>query len=208
MSSSLLLCHGCFTWVVPRGDRCPQCGEIIDPATPDPPLYRLQETLGRLLEPLGEASLRRSLLPNQGMLYVTTRGLLFVPYDDQDDDQQQPPHEAASHGEPRKPLLPAILGAVRRIFRIGRRRRIRPKRRLLRVDESHRLAQLLMDDPGVFFVPHGSIRRLRCWAGSWTIVRREGTRLRVRPDPPARKTLEQMTSMCGFGNRQSLAPTR
>ena len=76
----LLLCHDCYTWVEPADERCPLCQQTLDAGTPDPPLERLRQVVGRVEFGLGEVVVPRRMLPGRGMLYATTTGLLFVPH--------------------------------------------------------------------------------------------------------------------------------
>jgi hypothetical protein len=191
MSNHLLLCHACFTWVLPRNDDCPECGRRIKLGDPDPPRSTLEKILGNVLFPIGRVRVRRKLLPERGLLYATTTGLFFLP------DQQQ--DEAPSR------VFSVERGVVSRILTIFRNR-VFPKKpdflpcratskvdggddlrpQLLQPNESRRLVDFLMENPGVFFVPRQSVRAMTRRFSRWTIQRVDGSRVRLKPETDAR----------------------
>lgn len=61
---------------------------------------------------------------------------------------------------------------------------LRPQ--LLQPNESRRLVEFLMENPGVFFVPRKSMRAMTRRFGRWTIRRVDGSRLRLRPETDVR----------------------
>lgn len=196
---SLLLCHECYTWVEPFDARCPECFGTLDCDTPDPALEILRDELGGVVGPLGEVRIRRRLLPDQGTLYATTSGLLFVPHETVREVQLVETPEAGSS------LLwtlasiaftPLVL-----VLPFVRSKRLRPapiavlRPVFLSPGEYRRPAELLMENPGVFFVPRRSIFRIVRRRGKWTIERRQGTPLKFKPHNDRRHFQAQMTQL-------------
>jgi len=187
MSNHLLLCHACFTWVLPRNDDCPECGRRIKLGEPDPPRSTLQEILGNVMFPIGRVRVRRKLLPERGLLYATTTGLFFLP------DRQRDEVSAGGRSEAGRtsllatvrswPLIRALpfIGGMRPSSQSGDD--LRPQ--LLQPNESRRLVEFLMENPGVFFVPRRSVRAMTRRFGRWTIRRIDGSRVRLKPETDA-----------------------
>lgn len=191
---SFLLCRQCYTWVDPPEDgRCPECERIIDSGMPDPPLHKLQAEIGEIVSRAGEVRVQRKMLPDQGMLYVTTEGLFFLPH-----RLEQVPRMVESTADTAAIMwsLAAVawtpLALVLPLMR-SKRRTIgsvpvfRPQ--LITRDQSRLLPVLLMENPGVFFVPRNSIRiisrrhhtwRLERWQGTPIMLKAIGNRLRLQ----------------------------
>ena len=79
MPNLLVLCQGCFAWVEPHSQLCPECGIEIDLERPDLDRETLAGILGRPLMTLGSVRVDRRDLPSFGELIGTSTGLLFVP---------------------------------------------------------------------------------------------------------------------------------
>lgn len=79
MSSLIVVCSHCLTWVEPHADRCTECGVAVDIDAPDPDEDMLVQRLGDPLLELGPVRLDRRGWPSLGSLVATTEGLLFLP---------------------------------------------------------------------------------------------------------------------------------
>jgi hypothetical protein len=79
MSSLIVICPHCLTWVELHADRCTECGVTVDIDAPDPDATLLAHRLGEPLLELGTVRLERRGWPSLGQLVATTQGLLFLP---------------------------------------------------------------------------------------------------------------------------------
>ena len=79
MSSLIVLCPHCLTWVGTHVDNCTECGVTVNVDDNDPPAELLAERFGTWLIDLGSVKLMRRGWPSRGALVATTEGLLFVP---------------------------------------------------------------------------------------------------------------------------------
>jgi hypothetical protein len=182
---SFLLCHECFTWVEPTEERCPDCLHTLDASTPDPSVDRLRVVIGDVVCPVGECQVRRKLLPDRGTLYATTNGFLFLPHHTEQYIEYVPPDGTATSllwslaamvWSPLALVLPFVKSSPRvpRRVQISRPRIVPPA-------QSDCLPDLLIQNPGAFFVPANSIRLVaRRWR-RWTIERAQGFRVRIKP---------------------------
>ena len=182
---SFLLCHECFTWIEPFGGRCPECQQSIDLATPDPPLHQLQRAMGQVLFRVGEVRVRRPMLPNHGILYATTNGLYFVPHRIERVTQMVQAESlgtslfwsiAASLWAPLMFVLPFVKTQHMKATHVPV---FRPE--ILTPRDSWRLPEMLMQNPGVFFVPKKAIRIVSRKRRSWRIERFHRPPLKLKP---------------------------
>ena len=180
---SFLLCHDCYAWVEPVGDRCPQCEQMIDPEASDPPLGVLTGVIGDLQHLIGEARVIRRNLPRTGLLYATTQGLLFVPHRTVYVSQTV---EARTAGASLfwtlatavwSPLL--FVAPFVKSKRMEERSVAVDEPQYLEQDDSPRLPELLMQDPGTFYIPRRAIRAVRRWRHRWTIERVQAVPLKL-----------------------------
>ena len=177
---SLLLCHECFDWVEPSNGHCPQCLSVVDAAAPDPSPDELRRVLGDVLLRLGEVRLLRRRVPDRGLLYATTRGLYFLPhqvrYVEETKQEQVGPSlgwiVAAVFITPVALLLPYLKS--KRLRRVDR-----PVHSpiWLTAEDSLRLPDLLMDNPGALFIPLAGIRHVEQRGRRWHVDRRMGRRV-------------------------------
>ncbi|MCX7395294.1 MAG: hypothetical protein NTW75_14365 [Planctomycetales bacterium] len=79
MSSLMVVCPHCVTWVKTPVERCSECGVAINSAAPDQDLVTFAFRLGQPLLELGPVRLNRNGWPNIGQLIATTEGLVFLP---------------------------------------------------------------------------------------------------------------------------------
>lgn len=79
MSSLIVLCPHCLTWIETHGECCTECGVTVSLEAADPPEDELSARLGECLDDLGLVKLLRRGWPTTGRLIATTSGLLFVP---------------------------------------------------------------------------------------------------------------------------------
>jgi len=196
---ALLLCHECYFWVSPRQGRCPECHHAVDSNVADPPTETLDRLIGPAVQPLGNVRLRRSLLPDRGMLYETTNGLYFVPHVV---TRRVKMVEKRQAGRSLLWLLasiaftPLILVLPFLRFKTLAAEEVpvvEPCR--LSPEQRKRLGKLLMENPGAFFIPRDSIRRFaRRWR-RWVIERRFGSPLRLHPEDDPQEFEQQLSEL-------------
>ncbi len=177
---SFFLCHHCYTWVQPQLDRCPECQSGLDASTEDPSPRELQTIIGEIRRPLGEVRVKRSLLPDLGMLYATQNGLFFAPHATEYIERNVPADATADSlfwmigsvvWAPLSILLP-ILRMRSRETQTVRVPVLKPRYLPLNDPESPpMLPDLLMSDPGAFFLSQQFVHRLRRRRGWWIIDR-------------------------------------
>jgi hypothetical protein len=185
---SLFLCHECYSWITPVDGRCPDCELIVDASVPDPPMQAIRSVIGDVVGLLGEVRVRRKLLPDHGMLYATTNGLYVLPHQlDQETRVTTQPAEplmwslASLSWAPLallRPLLEPFLGKKeQRAVQVAVLRPVA----LTSADNDH-LPELLMDNPGVFFLRRQAIRGWRRRRRHWSIERDQGPPLKLSPE--------------------------
>jgi hypothetical protein len=194
---SLLLCHHCFTWVEPLGDQCPQCDYPLDARSPDPTPQQLNASIGRIVSRFGEVRISRVDLPGQGTLYETTLGLFFVPHR----LEQVKLVRGESAARPFRSMLAAWLTAPLDALRGEPHHQSATRMevavdapRLLGPDDSGQLATLLMQNPGVFFLPRRAIQKVRWTLRGWTISRQNNLTLRMKPTEDRGRFHERMNA--------------
>lgn len=197
---SLFLCHECFSWVKPDGERCPSCWQTLDAEAPDPTLEHLASVMGEVVSCLGEIAIDRPRLSQQGMLYATTHGLYFLP------------HKTTYHTELVEsringpsflwivasviwsPLM-FVLPFIKRKGPLVEQKMPISKPRFLSAIDSSRLPGILMENPGVFFVPRKDIRQIDRKRQRWTIERRLGPHLTLKPHSDRKRFHQKMSEL-------------
>ena len=196
---SFLLCHECYAWVEPRGDRCSHCGQIVDPEATDPPLSTLAAAIGDLRHLVGEIRVRRKRLPELGLLYATSQGLLFVPH--RTVYAMQTVEGQGAGASLFWTLATAVWSPLMLVAPFVRTRRTQEQAvpvadpQYLEPDDSSRLPELLMEDPGVFYIPRRTIRSLRRRRHTWTVERALATPLKFRAEGDRALFHRQMTEL-------------
>lgn len=187
---ALFLCHDCYSWVEPFGEHCPECWQVIDPSRPDPSLEQLEEVFGPIVLRVGEVRVNRQMLPDRGTLFATTNGLIFLP------DRVERVIDEIEAGGAGESLLWAMAGLVWSPFHLVSlwKQRNRPKQTgvvrvfrpvFLSKDDSDKLPRMLMQNPGVFFIPRRSIRSATRRFDKWKIERVHATTVKFRPHTDA-----------------------
>jgi hypothetical protein len=190
---SLILCHHCFSWVEPLGDQCPQCDYPLDARSPDPSTEQLNASIGQIVGRMGEVRISRFDLPGQGTLYETTQGLFFVPHR----LEQVKLVRGDAGSRPFRSMLAAWLTTLRgephhesaahMEVAVASSRPLGPA-------DSGQLATLLMQNPGVFFLPRRSILKVRWTLRGWTISRLNNLTLRLKPTVDRGRFHERMNA--------------
>lgn len=198
---SFLLCHECYMWIEPREGRCPECLYSVEMGTPDPSPYDLESTIGRIVCRLGDVRVHRQLLPDRGTLYETTNGLFFIPY------AIEHVYETVEVPSAETPDLWSLASLVwwplmlLQPFLSPKDIEVREVRKrcpyLLTAGDSHQLPAFLMQNPGAFFVARRTIRAVRRRLGRWSIERRQGTPLRLKPAGNSRVFHARMSELVG-----------
>jgi hypothetical protein len=194
---SLILCHQCFTWVEPLGEQCPQCDFPLDARSPDPTPEELSTAIGQIVSRMGEVRVARVDLPGQGSLYETTQGLFFVPHRL---EQVKLVRGESGPRQIRKVLADWLSAPLDRLRGVPNRQSI--ARMEIAIDEPHplgpedsgKLASLLMQNPGIFFLPRRSIHKVRWTLRGWTISRPNSLTLRLKPIAERGRFHERMSA--------------
>lgn len=194
---SLILCHQCYSWVEPLGEQCPQCDFPLDARAPDPSPEKLNAALGQVVGRLGDVRIARAALPDQGSLYETTQGLFFVPHRLEQvklvrGETLVRPLRTALAAWLRAPL--GLLGTAPGPPSAARMRIAVDEHPPLGPEDSGKLAALLMQNPGVFFLPRRSIHKIRWTLWGWTISRPNSLALRVKPMADRGRFHERMSA--------------
>ena len=209
---SYLLCHECYTWVEPADGRCPECQLYLDAGRPDLSVDQLQRVLGEVRCQIGEIRIRRRTLPDLGMLYATSRGFYFLPHQMEHVTQSV---EAGAAGTsllwalatlvwfPLIVVLPFVKTNQMKVARVPIY-----KPRPLADSESPRLPDLLMQNPGVFFVPRKSIRTVERKRLHWKIDRNHGSSLRLKPAADRGQFHQRMAALLASDDWSDLATGR
>jgi hypothetical protein len=169
MSSLIVLCPHCLTWIECHGECCTECARAIYIEEHDPDDQVLALRLGDRLADLGPVKLLRRGWPDCGHLLATTQGLLFVP---EFRIQRNGALEATADD------APTGSGRVANLLHWWS---LPPWRRPVEVDEADSPAaaeiparpatELLLNSPGAFFVGRDSIQRIQIRWGRAQIER-------------------------------------
>jgi len=167
-------------------------------------MHALRSVIGDVVGLLGEVRVRRKLLPDHGMLYATTNGLYFLPHqlDQEPRITTEPPPEPLMWSLMSlswaplallKPLLQPFWGKKeQRVVQVSV---LRP--RALTSDDNDRLPELLMENPGVFFLRRQSIRGWRRRRRHWSIERDQGPPLRFSPESDRNLVHRRVSQLAG-----------
>lgn len=181
MSSLIVVCPHCLTWVEPHADRCTECGVAVDMDARDPDDATLARMLGEPLLELGPVRLDRRGWPSLGRLVATTEGLLFLP------EFVRRPNGAI---EPRLDEPDNTTNRSARLvcswwwFRQSQLTSAKPVP-IAAVDDtvSRPIHQRLLDAPGGLFVARASVRRLLARWNHLQIERRPARSVTLWPVP-------------------------
>lgn len=181
---STRLCQECSQWVWSRDDRCPECMDIlVDVPDSAEVTQRARSAIGRVLGRIGHVRIRRRRLPNDGVLYETTNGLFFLPY--QTVTATRLVEE--STGSPLWSVAAILWSPLMFLIPFVRSRQLREKQVeenepvRLSGDDLQRLPELLGQMPGAFFVPLRSLQSIDRKGHRWVLHRMAGTPLTFAP---------------------------
>ena len=185
--SSYVLCSECYTWSRSRSGYCEECSSFLNMVQPDPTPEQLRQTLGDVIGRLGMVRLRRSGLPSQGLLYATTRGLFFAPHRTEHVSRYEEYRAEPSWWMHLMGLFWSPLHLAIWLFSATCDKQVREiqvpvsRPQLLTADDSEVLPELLMNNPGAFFVPLNGVRGIEKRRGNWIVDRGDGKRLILEP---------------------------
>lgn len=205
---SFVLCHDCYTWVEPEENRCPECQLVMDLSEVDPPLDQLRSVMGDLIQHLGEVRIPRRLLPEWGTLYATTEGLFFVPHELDHSLRWQTTEIngttlmwslGAFVWSPLLVLFPFIRGTTEQ-------KSVEVLRPRYLMDETYcELPDVLMNNPGAFFLSRRQIRAVSRKRKRWIIERTLGNNLQLSPVEPVQPFDEKFDRLLQTSNWQAVA---
>lgn len=157
MTSLIVLCPHCLTWIEPHAESCTECGVAVNLNDHDPNVEIIAERLGDQMQDLGAMKLLRRGWPACGRLLLTTRGLLFVPeFAVRSNGALEAVTDDASAGSQR-------VASLFHWWSIPpwRRPLDEPDPKLLSANrQPQSTLDLLFDAPGSFFVTRTSIQRI------------------------------------------------
>jgi hypothetical protein len=192
MSSLIVLCPHCLTWIEIHAQCCTECGTSVTIEDPDPDNDTLTQRLGERLSDAGPVKLIRRGWPNFGRLLATTEGLLFIP---QFSVQPNGALEAVTTEAPRASQRVANLfhwWSLPLWRRPVDQSPVRPEAAPL---PSASAVDLLFDSPGALFIQRTSIKRIVVRWGRVQIERppsRSVSLVQVSSGSPPRDALRQL----------------
>lgn len=193
---SLLLCNTCYTWAEPIAGRCPECFDVLDSSHPDPTLDHLTSVIGSLVLRVGTVRVERRLLPDRGTLYCTCHGFYFLPHHIEhrrNNSTMLSPGQSLLWSAATFLFLPLMfLGPFLWIRRYRETTSPVFHPQYLAAGDDDHMAQMLMEHPGVFFLPRESIRSITRRRNRWTIARQHGMPCRLSPETAATQFHDRM----------------
>jgi len=200
MTSLIVLCPHCLTWIETHAQCCTECGGGVDTDDTDLSPEIVDKRLGEWLLDLGGVKLLRRGWPNFGRLVATTEGLLFVP---QLIEQANGALEAALEG---------ALAGPERVRSLIHWWSLPVWRRPLETyphDEMATLPQqslreLLYNSPGAFYIGRDSISRITVRWGRVQIERRPSRMVSMTPVPAGGKLRDSLRSLIDFAPWRTL----
>lgn len=196
---SLLLCGECFSWVVPVKGHCPECLAALSPDIPDPSIETLRNVIGELQHQIGYCRAVRRGGDVPGTLYLTSGGLFFIPHriETTKERDEEPPSKSifVILGETMFPLLRVFtfFHGLSRKNRLVNVTTFYPM--LLLPEDGLMLPELLMSNPGAFFLPRERVQAFYYSRGKWTIDRTRGKNLVLLEDPEDRQFNDRILAL-------------
>ena len=196
MSSLIVLCPHCLTWIETHAQCCTECAGDVNIEDDDPPVEELDNRLGDWLQDLGGAKLLRRGWPNIGRLIVSTEGLLFVPH-----------FVVRPNGALDAITEGAIAGPARVknllhwwSLPVWRRPLDEPSASEVPPIPNQPLRNLLYDSPGAFFIERETIRRISNRWGRIQIERTSARMVSLAPIPGGTRLRESLRSLMEFAS--------
>jgi hypothetical protein len=164
--------------------------------------------IGDIVHPLGEVRVPRRLLPEYGTLYATRNGLYFLPHATEDVThlvERRAPHASLWWTLASllwSPLVFVVPFVKARELKESPVRVLRPQR--LTPADSSRLPELMMENPGVFFVPRRSIRQVQRRRQRWIIDRTPARPLKLTVESDRGDFQERLSDLFADTSWQSV----
>ena len=188
----IVICHGCWSWVLGTGTTCPECHQYLDVGQPDPPEPQFALEFGEYVSRLGTVKLERRQLPDMGSLVGTSAGLLFVPFLTVLPDGGLSAPERLSRGTSwSRWRWWGSTSASGPSFQALAQNRLEPA--------APELVRAFLDSPGAIFVPRSHLLRLEVRGNGWSLARTLGPTLQLtfRSSPEEWKPAwRQLTAAC------------
>ncbi|MDA1163330.1 MAG: hypothetical protein O3B13_09530 [Planctomycetota bacterium] len=193
---SIRLCQECCQWVSTRDGRCPDCQDVlpeaIDPAESD---TGFRAIVGEVRGRMGHVRVSRRKLPTDGILYMTSSGLFFLPY--RSVTRRRLVEQSAT--SPFWTIAAVLWSPLMFLSPFLRRRELREKDFVehepirLGKDDLQLLPEFLSRVPGAFFVSIRNIRSIRQKRNRWIIDRSFGSSVTIQPiaDGPFAQEMQQ-----------------
>lgn len=181
---TIQLCQECCQWVWSRTDRCPECQDALDrTADPDEIAQRIRPIIGDVVQRIGHVRIPRKRLPHDGVLYQTTNGLFFLPYQTVTATRMV----EVSAGSPMWTIAALLWAPLMFVLPFIKGKRITEKQfqesEPVRLEEKdlHLLPDLLPRLPGAFFAPMRDMLSIRRKRNGWKVARMNRTSMYLEP---------------------------
>jgi hypothetical protein len=156
---------------------------LVDVPDSDEVTQRARSAVGQVIGRIGHVRVRRRRLPNDGVLYETSNGLFFLPYQTvlatrlvEESGGSPLWSVAALLWSPLVFVLPFVRSKQLREKQVQETEPVR-----LTGDELQRLPELLGQMPGAFFVALRDLRSVDRKGNRWVLRRMSGTALTLAP---------------------------
>jgi hypothetical protein len=200
MSSLIVLCPHCLTWIEIHAQCCTECGGGVDLEDADPSPEDLDSRLGEWLLDLGGVKLSRRGWPGIGRLLASTEGLLFVP---QFAEQPNGALEVDMDGTLDRPER-ARIRLHWWSLPVWRQPLVENHPLVMPTLPRRSLRELLCNSPGAFFMGRDSIRRISGRWGRVQIERRPSRMVSLAPVPAGAKLRDALRSLVDFAPWRTL----
>lgn len=200
MSSLIVLCPHCLTWIEIHADCCTECGGVVNLDDKDPDDDSMAQRLGERLRDLGPVKLLRRGWPDHGRLLATSEGLLFLPlFTIRPNGSLEAIADAAPAGQSR-------MAHLFHWWSIPPWRRPADDTGVEQNADAIPLIpvlNLLKDSPGAFFIQRESIQRIHVRWGRAQIERRPSRSISLQQSPGGPNPRESLQSLVEFAGWRS-----
>lgn len=205
---SFYLCHHCLEWVLPAQGYCPRCERVLELSVTDPPLEKIQRRMGHLQEQLGTVRVLHNELRSLGILYQTSQGLLFVPFQLHDIiEEEKCPRKAANWWNSVTSIMPQTNLWDWLKEKMPTEQQQADSREEINTTDPVGLARLLMQHPGVFFLERSVIHKVQSRRRHWSFHRSHAHAVRLKTPGEWRQFQTNMEDLLRTNVWQELGST-